>query len=333
MSEKATKSCEKNSKSSTFKWLKNFLIVIILEVLAIAVAVFISESRNHNQTVLLSKLKTELQTQDSRISTLESLPNTISHASSLISENSGNIKFLNESLNNLKEEVGNRKIDILNEQLLNISRRMESVEENKNREALALSIALLIKENALYGRNFQYEAKILKEITKDQEELNKDVETIESLNNTLVLTNDVLIKNFLSIMEDFDFEKKQDIIPNTSDESTINKGIKKIKDTVSNINFDKIVVVKKDNKTPEQKLLLKTLTDLVTNHQFVKAVSYINDNPVFFNPENKDFKIWLNNLNNKILFDEAISKIITSELNLLREDIKNQTLDISSTQG
>ncbi len=332
MSEKATKSCEKNSKSSIFKWIKNFLIVIILELFAIAVAVFISESRNHNQTTLLSNLKTELQTQNTRISGLETLPNTISQASSLIAENSGNIKFLNESLNNLKEEVGNRKIDILNEQLSNISHRMESVEENKNREALALSVALLIKENALYGRNFQYEANILKEITKDQEELNKDVEIINNLNNKQVLTDDVIIKNFLSIMEDFDFERKQETEQNISDNSTINKGLKKIKDTVSNINFDKIVVVKKDNKTPEQKLLLKTLTDLVNNHQFVKAVNYVNDNPMFFNSENKDFETWLNNLNNKILFDEAISKIITSELNLLREDIKNQTLDINQSE-
>ena len=332
MSEKATKSCDKNSKSNIFKWFKNFLIIVILELLAVGLAILINESRNHNQTTALSNIKNELQAQNHRIASLEELPDIINQSASNILENKGNIKFLNESLNNLKEEVGNRKIDILTEQLSNVSRRMESVEENKNREALALSIALLIKENALYGRSFQYEANILKEIASNQESLKNDIEVIEKLNGKPLLTNDVLIKNFLNLADNFDFEKNK--TPEANDDNTsLNKGLKKIKDTVSNISFDKIVVVKKDNKTPEQKLLLKTLTDFVVNHQFVKAVDYINNNPIFFNSENKEFQTWFDNLNNKIIFDEAISKIISSELNLLREDIKNGTLDIPSSKN
>ncbi len=333
MSEKAAKSCDKNSKSNIFKWFKNFLIIVILELLAVGLAVLINESRNHNQTTALSNIKNELQAQNLRLASLEELPDIINQSASNILENKGNIKFLNESLNNLKEEVGNRKIDILTEQLSNVSRRMESVEENKNREALALSIALLIKENALYGRSFQYEANILKEIASGQETLKNDIEVIEKLNGKPLLTNDVLIKNFLNLADNFDFEKNKTPEANADDNTSLNKGLKKIKDTVSNISFDKIVVVKKDNKTPEQKLLLKTLTDFVVNHQFVKAVDYISNNPIFFSSENKEFQTWFDNLNNKIIFDEAISKIISSELNLLREDIKNGTLDIPSSQN
>lgn len=333
MSEKATKSCEKSFKNSIFKWFKYFLIVLILELLAITGAVLINESKTNNQTIAFNQIKNELQSQHARITNLETLPDIINQSSSNIAENVGNIKFLNESLNNLKEEVGNKKIDILAEQVSNVSRRMEVLEENKNREALALSVALLIKENALYGRNFQHETNILKDLTSSQDDLKKDIATIEGLNTSIILTDDVLIKNFLSIAKDFEFEKKQETTTTVENDSKINKGLKKIKDTVSNINFDKLVVVKKDNKTPEQKLLLSTLSEFVISHQLVKASEFINNNPIFFNSENEAFKTWFKNLNNKIAFDEAISKIITSELNLLREDIKNQTLNIQTPQN
>ncbi len=333
MSEKATKSCEKSSKNNIFKWFKYFLIILILELLAITSAVLINESKTNNQTIAFNQIKNELQSQHTRITNLETLPDIINQSSSNIAENVGNIKFLNESLNNLKEEVGNKKIDILAEQVSNVSRRMEVLEENKNREALALSVALLIKENALYGRNFQQETNILKDLTNTQDALKNDIATIESLGTSLILTDDVLIQNFLSLAKDFEFEKKQEVATTVENDSKINKGLKKIKDTVSNINFDKLVVVKKDNKTPEQKLLLSTLSEFIISHQLVKASEFINNNPIFFNSEDEAFKTWFKNLNDKIAFDEAISKIITSELNLLREDIKNQTLNIQTPQN
>ena len=50
-------------------------------------------------------------------------------------------------------------------------------------------------------------------------------------------------------IDNFDFNTTTDNQNNTeNNDNAVTKGIKKIKETVSNINFDKVVVFKKDNK-------------------------------------------------------------------------------------
>ena len=331
MSEKQATAGSNCSNSKIFKWFLYGFIVIILEALAISGAVFINESRNKSQTLDIIDAQNTIKKQEKRITLLEELPTNIKQLSSDIQENKGSIQLFQQNLENLKEEVGNKKIDIITEKLVNISHRMESVEENKNIESLILSIALLIKENAMYGRNFSYEVNILEQMAKEQNNISNEINILKDLANHTILSDNLLIEQITLIADNFDFEKpikKQ--THSKDDKNVVSKSLNKIKDTVANINFDKVVIMKKNNNTPEQKLLLSTLLDLMHTHQFAKASLFVENNPQFANAENKNFNNWLINLKNKISFDEAISKIISSELNLLRETITNKTISLTN---
>lgn len=332
MSQKPT-NLEKNKSNNKFiKWTFYVLIVLILEAVAIYGAYFICESKTKHQTEQFEYLSNISREQGVKIKHLEQIPASVAHLSSNIAQNSGNIKLLEENLNGLKEEVGNKKIEIISTKLDNVSRRIESVEENKSIESLILSIALIIKENALYGRNYLYEAQLLENMAKKQDALKDSINHIIELNNKPIMTNDALFNKFSDITEDFSFEKEEQTkkTDNNSD-SAVSKSLKMIKETVAGINFDKVVIVKKDNKTAEQKILLEKLKSLVKLYHFEQAIDLINKNPIFFNSNNKLFNQWYEEAKTKVLFDKAISKIISTELNVLREDIYNQKILNSNT--
>ena len=334
MSEKTAKIIKNEPKKRNYKWLLYVLIAIILELGAIGSAVFICESKAKNQTNLLDRTVEQLVLQNERIVTLEKMPLVISQLSSNISENKGNIGLLQENLNTLKEEVGNKKLEILSEKMNKLVQRIEGVEETKNRESLILSIALLIKENILYGRDASYEIDILSSMAQEQDSLKDSIDTITNLKNKMILTDNNLQEQFNQIIEDFDFEKKQKSPQNTKEnQTTMSKSIQMIKDTVAGINFDKVVVVKKDNKTAKQKEMIATLKNLVALHNFNKAIEFVDENKEFSNAENPLFNTWLENVKNKVAFDRAISKIIATELNVLRENLRDKKLSIQPNEN
>ena len=334
MSEKTAKIIKNEPKKRNYKWLLYVLIAIILELGAIGGAVFICESKTKNQTNLLDRTVEQLVLQNERIVTLEKMPLVISQLSSNISENKGNIGLLQENLNTLKEEVGNKKLEILSEKMNKLVQRIEGIEETKNRESLILSIALLIKENILYGRDASYEIDILSSMAQEQDSLKDSIDTITNLKNKMILTDNNLQEQFNQIIEDFDFEKKQKSPQNTKEnQTTMSKSIQMIKDTVAGINFDKVVVVKKDNKTAKQKEMIATLKNLVALHNFNKAIEFVDENKEFSNAENPLFNTWLENVKNKVAFDRAISKIIATELNVLRENLRDKKLAIQPNEN
>ena len=96
---------------------------------------------------------------------------------------------------------------------------------------------------------------------------------------------------------------------------------KLIKDTVAGINFDKVIVIKKDKRTDEQKMLIATLDNFVNDYNYVDAVEFVEANPEFSKIENKDFKAWIETAKKTVLFDKAISSIISKELSAIRKDI------------
>ena len=334
MSEKTAKIIKNEPKKRNYKWLLYVLIAIILELGAIGGAVFICESKTKNQTNLLDRTVEQLVLQNERIVTLEKMPLVISQLSSNISENKGNIGLLQENLNTLKEEVGNKKLEILSEKMNKLVQRIEGIEETKNRESLILSIALLIKENILYGRDASYEIDILSSMAQEQDSLKDSIDTITNLKDKIILTDNNLQEQFNQIIEDFDFEKKQKSPQNIKENQTaMSKSIQMIKDTVAGINFDKVVVVKKDNKTAKQKEMIATLKNLVALHNFNKAIEFVDENKEFSNAENPLFNTWLENVKNKVAFDRAISKIIATELNVLRENLRDKKLSIQPNEN
>ncbi len=149
MSDKAVDSVKKKKFTSILKWSAALLAVAILETGGIAAAVKISESKNAEQANRLQAALNQLTTQQGQINNLEQLPQSISASKQQIAANAGMLNLLSESLTTLKAEVGNKKIDLINQKMETLNHRMESVEETKNQEALILSLALIIKENAL----------------------------------------------------------------------------------------------------------------------------------------------------------------------------------------
>jgi uncharacterized coiled-coil protein SlyX len=99
-----------------------------------------------------------------------------------------------------------------------------------------------------------------------------------------------------------------------------------IKDTVSGMHFDKVVVLKKEKKTEHQQKLLDTLSKMVVAYEYANALDFIRQNKELAEVNNKDFTQWQNMAKDKVTFDEAVSKLVANQLKNLREDIKSEQL-------
>lgn len=323
MSEKAVQPTIKKSFSKVLRWSAAILGVAVLECAGIAAAVKITESRNTDMTMQFQTVLEQLKKQDMQIDNLEKLQSAISANAEKIAANTGMTNLLAEGLSALKDEVGNKKLELLNTQMSKLNHRMESVEESKSQEALVLSLALLIKENVLYNRSYAKEAEILAEIAQGQTEVEAYVQDITALKGETILNDSQLIEQFRKVAENLNFvipaeEKNNDEKDNRS---AVTKSIEMIKDTVAGINFDKVVVLKKEKKTNEQQLLINTLTELVETHNFDDAQEFIAQNRAAFHEEiNPEFAAWAEKIKQKVTFDKAISQIIAAELSAIRKD-------------
>ena len=322
MPEKTSNLVKNKPTKDIKKWGKYVLIALILESLAIGGAYFISESKTKIQTEKLDSLANLIDLQSNKIKHLEQLATSVSVLSSNISQNNGSIKLLEDSLKSLTNEVGNKKVEGITKEIENIAKRIESIEETKSTEALILSVALIIKENAIYGRGYKFETEVLEKMASANTDLTDSIAVIKELNNKPIMTDDILKRDYFNMIENFSFEKKESKTEtNDEDKNTVSRSIKMIKETVAGINFDKVLVIKKDNHTEEQKNLLANLEKLVNNYHFEQALHLINDNQVFFDSGNMQFVKWYEDLKDKVVFDKAISRIISLELNVLREEI------------
>jgi hypothetical protein len=225
----------------------------------------------------------------------------------------------------MQQTFNKETIDNLNNRLIDIDKKIEVIEETKNNEALVLSLALIIKENALYNRNFAKEVDILADLAKDQPNLQIDIATITSFKDDIIENDIALINAFNSFVDDLVFEAPVTEEESNTDATAVSKSLKLIKDTVSGINFDKVVILKKDKKTNEQKALIAKLKELVNSYNFSGAINLINNNKQFNNVKNNDFTKWQTDVQNNILFNEAISHIIASELSAIKSSFENMS--------
>ncbi len=323
MSEKAAQPESKKGFSKALKWSAAILGIAILECAGIVAAVKITESRNMDTANQFQSVLQQLQKQDSQISNLENLPSAISTNAEKIAANAGMVNLLAEGLSALKDEVGNKKLEVLNMQMSKLSHRMETVEESKSQEALVLSLALMIKENVLYNRSYAQEADILAEIARGQTEIEAYVQDITALKGITILNDRQLIEQYRKVAENLDFAvpTEENATEEKENRSAVAKSIEMIKDTVAGINFDKVVVLKKEKKTNEQQLLINTLTELVETHNFNDALEFIDQNRAAFHEElNPEFAAWAEKIKQKVMFDKAISQIIAAELSAIRQD-------------
>lgn len=320
---------QKKPRFKVLKWAGIVLGVALLEIGAVVASVKIIEFQNKKEQSRLENISEQLATQNNRLAVLEKLPASVSANSTQISSNFNTLTNLLQELNQLKDEVGNNKLETINQKISSVSSRIESLEESKSLEALVLSLALIIKENALYHRPFAKEAEILTDLTQGNMSASVDVEIINRFKDTSVADNYELAAQFMKFKDDLSFASKDSSSEKNTEnteKSTVSKSIELIKDTVAGINFDKVVVLKKDKKTDEQKLLLVMLDNLVQSHNFTDALKYIQDNSEFADISTPAFHTWQQKVKEKLEFDTAVSKLIASQLNSLRQEISENAV-------
>lgn len=335
MSEKTAQPAQKKGFLKGLKWSAVIFGVAALECAGIAAAVKITESRNMDKVNQYQSVLQQMQKQGLQIADLEKLSSAVSANAEKIAATNGMTNLLAEGLSALKDEVGNKKLEVLNLQMSKLEHRMESVEESKSQEALVLSLALMIKENVLYNRGYAQEADILAELAQGQTQIETAVQEIVSLKGEPVLNDGQLIEQYKKIAENLIFATPTDdqAAENQENRSAVAKSIEMIKDTVAGINFDKVVVLKKEKKTNEQQLLINTLAELVNAHNFDDALEFINRNRAAFNEEqNPEFSAWAKTVKKKAIFDKAISKIIAEELSAIRKDFAAKALSQSTSE-
>lgn len=324
MPDKPIKSEKIKVNKPYLKWFSIGFSIVLIEFIAIGSAYFIVESKNKSQQAALSDLVAKISQQNTYISELQNLPSVISSNAQRISDTEGNLRLVTENFNELKNEVGNHKVDLLAQQFNLLTHKLETLEETKNQEVLALSVALIIKENALYHRSFADEADILTQMTKDQPLVATAVQTISNLKTSYISDDLQLAEQFREIAKNLNFENnKNDIASDDKNEpeGTMAKSIALIKDTVAGLNFDKVVVVKKNIQNDEQIALIDKVTKLVDRHDFANALDIIKSSPDFQKLNSEDLNQWVQDVEKKISFDEAMSVIISSELSALRQDL------------
>lgn len=322
---------QKKPRSKVLKWSGIVLGFALLEVGAVAASVKIVELQNKKEQNQFENISEQLSAQNNRLAVLEKLPASVTANCKQISSNFSTLTNLSQDLNQLKEEVGNNKLDTLNNKLSSVSSRIESLEESKSLEALVLSLALIIKENALYHRPFAKEAGILTDLTQGNANISADVDIINRFKDSSVADDYELAAQFMNFKDDLSFAPKDVPAEKTSEnteKSTVSKSIELIKDTVAGINFDKVVVLKKDKKTGEQKLLLLMLENLVKSHNFTDALKYIQDNPEFAYINTPAFGAWQQEVKEKLEFDTAVSKLIASQLKAFRQEVSANNLTL-----
>lgn len=322
---------QKKPHSKVLKWSGIVLGIALLEVGAVAASVKIVELQNKKEQNQFENISEQLTAQNNRLAALEKLPASVTANGKQISSNFSTLTNLLQDLNQLKDEVGNNKLETLNNKLSSVSSRIESLEESKSIEALVLSLALIIKENALYHRPFAKEVEILTDLTQGNANISADVDIINRFKDTSVADDYELAAQFMNFKDDLSFAPKDAPAEKTSEnteKSTVSKSIELIKDTVAGINFDKVVVLKKDKKTGEQKLLLMMLENLVKSHNFTDALKYIQDNPEFANISTPAFGAWQQEVKEKLEFDSAVSKLIASQLKSFRQEVSANNLTL-----
>jgi len=326
MSDKAVKEAKNKSFSRVIKWFFGVLAILVTVAGTIVASVKITETRGQADTTKFQNLLERISIQNARIDALEQLPEVIATTTRQLEATSYSLNTLSDNFNRLAEESGQNKVPSLIKQTADITHRLKTLEEMQNNESLILSVALLIKEKALYHQNFAHEASILAELGKDSSSISQDIETINLYKNQSIADNSELVAQYKEAMDHFSFGNNKNIPSQTADENAAFQGVKLLKNTVLGINFDKVVVLKKEKQTDQQKKLLADLDAVVNSYNFPKALNIIASHPELTAVENKKLNDWQENVKTKLAFDAAISHLIGEQLSSFRKDVSNNAV-------
>ena len=331
MSDKTLKKEQKKTSSVFFKWSLIALLVICLDVVGIYTTIKIIELKAKDNTYNVANFRQDLISQDEKIKNLESLPISLAENAQKLMAFSNTLSLLSENFEQLNNQVGNNKISEINNEIFKLNHRIDSLEEIRNNEALMLNLVLIIKENILYHRGFAQEVDILATLNSDDEELKNEIKILQDLKTTNIADNNELVHLFAEIAKNFKFNNTESQ-PVPLQENVVSKGFKVLKNTILKINFDKIVVLKKERKTDHQKEILSNLINLVNAYRFNEAIQFIQNTPEFANSSNEKLALWKEQAQIKINVDSALKNIMSKLLKALRKDFNENNIVINSDQ-
>lgn len=332
MSDKGSKSVQNKSLNSILRWSLVVLCALVLEAAAIFSAVKITELRGKTEVNNGQKVFDKLSSQQMQINALEKMPTAIAALAQQIDSNTHNINTLAENFDKLNEETGNNKVPYMVEKVADLNHRIEIMEENANGEALILNLALFIKENILYQRPFAKEAELLSEISRNMPELKPYVDILDNYKNQTIKNKYELAQQYENLAQTFIFTSKQAQPEEPEKQSAVAKGVKMLKGTVANLNFDKVVVFKKDKLTEQQKALVVQLNDLVNNYNFKEALNVIAQHQELRTTDENAFVNWQKDVEDMLNAENAISEIVNKQLRSLRQDVENDKVLILVTE-
>ena len=327
MSDHAVK---KEQNKSSFKVLKWFLIILAiagLEAGGIATAVKLTELRQDNAKAQFKNNLASLSQQLEKLNSLEQLSSLVGINAQHLEATSHTVNLLSESFSQLEKEVGGNQIEKMNNQITRFDKRLSNLEEVQSLEPVVLAVALMIKENALYGRPYAAEADVLTELGADNLAIGNDIKVINSYKDYTFADNQALASQYKTIMEDFNFPTTAPA-PEKQEDTMLSKGVKILKDAVANVHFDRIAVLKKQKKTDEEKNILLKLDNLVSQYNYKGAIDFIRSHEEFANANNAELNAWAESIKKKIDFEDALNNIIASQLKSLRQAVNNHSLTL-----
>lgn len=320
MSERAVKKEQNKAFPKVLKWFLAVLMVAGLEVGGIAAAVKITEMRRSDTNSNVKNNLDAISLQLRKIDALEKLPSLVSLNMQHVEATSNAVSLLSDSITQLEKEVGGNKIEKINQKIDNFSTRLNNLEETQSLEPIVLSVALMIKEDVLFGRPFAEPADVLFALGQDFPSIKEDIEVMLRYKNDIFEDNQTLATQYKSIIADFSF-KTAETTPHEEENTMLSKSVKLLKDTMASMHFDKVAVLKKQKITDEEKRLLAELTDLVMSYKYDEVLDFVKANPQFSEANNETLNNWLATIQKKIEFDKALNHIIAEQLKNFRNNL------------
>lgn len=227
-----------------------------------------------------------------------------------------------ENLENINQNIINSKADVavvlgLLTRLDKAEFQLDKLNKITDKSAILLTATMMVKNSAENGGSFVYEAEILNQLAQDTPEIQQPLLVIKQASVEGVYGQAYLMQSFPEIY--------QQILDKYKNESE-----KTWKDRLNNKLGEYIKIQKKNQNTPDENFFsqLNNIEILVNSGNIKKAVLELKYLPNQNLLNNADLLGWMKKAEQKIAFDEAVSKIsvfylASLKVNFIKKEIKN----------
>lgn len=227
--------------------------------------------------------------------------------------NSADIANLNERIDNMQDLLiasVNGKADA--QSVIGLMVRLDKIENEldrlsrlNNEGAIMLAATMLVKENALEGKNFAFEAAMLAELAGRNPKISGPLKVIENAAQTGIATNTEIALEFNDI-----YDSLQTKEPEIQTEENW-------KDRLNNKLSELITINKAEEKAKEveHNRFLEAIKDLSEKQQFAQIAVLLKESDLTKTPA---LQKWIRTVEKKQIFESAISQISSYCLVLMK---------------